>query len=31
MSDFLAYRRIARKRLRETASYVPPTEQLNPT
>src|SRR3984885_549409 len=31
MSDFLGYRRVARKRLRETASYVPPTEQLNPT
>jgi ectoine hydroxylase-related dioxygenase (phytanoyl-CoA dioxygenase family) len=31
ISDFYGYRRVARKRLRETASYVPPTEQLNPT
>ena len=31
ISDFYGYRRVARKRLRETASYVPPTAQLNPT
>src|SRR5271156_2999285 len=31
MSGFYGYRRVARKRLRETASYVPPTQQLNPT
>jgi hypothetical protein len=30
ISDFYGYRRVARKRLRETASYVPPTGQLNP-
>ncbi|MDT5410575.1 MAG: hypothetical protein QOG14_2795 [Mycobacterium sp.] len=30
ISDFYGYRRVARKRLRETASYVPPTAQLNP-
>ena len=29
ISDFYGYRRVARKRLRETASYVPPTAQLN--
>jgi hypothetical protein len=26
MSDFYSYRRAARKRLRATGSYVPPTE-----
>jgi ectoine hydroxylase-related dioxygenase (phytanoyl-CoA dioxygenase family) len=31
ISDFYGYRRVARKRLRETANYVPPTAQLNPT
>ncbi|MDT5229295.1 MAG: hypothetical protein QOH94_3088 [Mycobacterium sp.] len=30
ISDFYGYRRVARKRLRETASYVPPAQQLNP-
>ena len=34
MSDFLSYRRVARKRLKATGSYVPPTEpqpRLYPT